>query len=174
MVRKIEIVPYDPVWLKIFEIEVKNIREVLGSHLVVIHHIGSTAIFSMLAKPTIDMLLVVMNLAKLDGLNNRMQELGYEPKGENGIPGRRYYRKLEGEVHRFHLHAFEVGHPEIKRHLNFRDFLREHADEARAYQDLKLRLSAEFPFDSKKYTSGKTAFIRMIDKRAGNWRLDSD
>ena len=173
MVRKIEIAPYDSAWQIIFEIEKKSIREVLSPHLIAIHHIGSTAIFNMAAKPTIDILLVVKNLKKLDACNDEMQKLGYQPMGENGISGRRYYRKLEGEVHWFHLHAFEVGHPDINRHIYFRDYLREHPDEAQAYQELKLQLSTEFPFDASGYTSGKTGFIQAIDQLASDRRIAS-
>jgi len=170
MVRKIEIVPYDPDWPEKFEIEAQSIRQVLDAHLIAIHHIGSTAIFNMAAKPTIDILLVVKNLEKLDACNDEIQNLGYQPMGENGIPGRLYYRKLEGEVHRFHLHAFEVGHPDINRHINFRDYLREHPDETQAYQELKLQLTAEFPFDASGYTSGKTGFIQAIDQLTSDRR----
>jgi len=173
MVRKIEIAPYDSAWQIIFEIEKKSISEVLSPHLIAIHHIGSTAIFNMAAKPTIDILMVVKNLEKLDACHDEMQKLGYQPMGENGIPGRRYYRKLEGEVHRSHLHAFKVGHPDINRHINFRDYLREHPDETQAYQELKLQLSAEFPFDASGYTSGKTGFIQAIDQLASDRRNTS-
>ena len=168
MVGKIDILLYDPGWPEKFEIEAQSISEVLDALLIAIHHIGSTAIYNMAAKPTIDILLVVKNLKKLDACNNKMRQLGYQPVGEDGIPGRRYYRKLEGEVHRFHLHAFKVGHPDINRHINFRDYLREHPDEVQAYQELKLQLSAEFPFDASGYTSGKTGFIQAIDQLASD------
>ena len=174
MVRKIEVIPHDPAWPKDYEDEANRVSNVLGPYLIAIHHIGSTAIDNIAAKPTVDILLVVTSHEKLETCTDEMRKLGYRSKGENGIPGRRYYQKLEGEVHKFHLHAFETEHPEIERHINFRDYLWAHPEEAQDYQELKLRLADVFPNDSQNYTSGKTALIRVIDQRAAAWRKESN
>jgi len=134
------------------------------------HHIGSTAIPGAWAKPIIDILLVVSDLASLDGRDEDMIALGYLPKGENGITGRRYYRKGTDDVHTHHVHAFPVGHPDIARHLTFRDYMCAHPDDARAYSDLKRSLAAQFSEDVDRYVAGKDAFIREMDRRALAWR----
>ena len=169
MPRKVEVLPYDPSWPSAFEEEVARLRDPLGEILVAIHHIGSTSIPSLAAKPIIDILLVDRDHGQLDARKESMIALGYEPKGEYGIPGRRYFRKCRGDVHLFHIHAFEFGHPEIARHLNFRDYLRDHPREAQAYQDLKQRLAELFPNEPNLYNSGKTDLIRAVDKRAAHW-----
>lgn len=170
MPRMIEVVPYDPNWVRKYEVEAKKLVEVFGDDLMEIHHIGSTAITGMHAKPTIDVLIVVKDIEAVETLNRVMREMGYKPKGENGIPGRRYFQKLAGEVHQFHVHTYEDGHPEIHRLLNFRDFLRTHSEEARAYQALKLDLASKYTFEPNKYTDGKHTLIGEIDQRAAAWR----
>src|SRR5688572_23286552 len=100
-----------------------------------------------------------------------MELLGYEVMGEFGIPGRRYFRKDDGEGIRAHqIHTFEASSDQARRHLAFRDFLIAHPDEANQYSALKRRLAAEHPHDADSYMDGKDAFIQQIDRRAAVWR----
>lgn len=170
MRRRIEIVPFDEQWASQFEAEAERIRVVLGSEAVGIYHIGSTAIPGIKAKPTLDFLVEVRSLRRVDELSGRLESLGYQAKGENGITGRRYFQKLDGVNHTHHLHIFETGHPDIERHLNFRDYLRLHPDEALAYSELKERLVEAFREDPDGYTDGKDAFVRDIDQKAKEWK----
>jgi len=170
MVREVNVVSYNPDWPDQFQVEADLITDSLGENVNSVHHMGSTAIPGMIAKPTIDILLVVKSHDVLDANQQALGALGYLPKGENGIPGRRYYVRLEGEFHRCHVHAFEEGHPEVERHLLFRDYLRSHPDEAQAYGSLKLKLVEQFPRDPQSYTEAKSEFIREIDQRAAAWQ----
>jgi GrpB-like predicted nucleotidyltransferase (UPF0157 family) len=68
------------------------------------------------------------------------------------------------------VHVFQTGSPEIRKYLDFRDYLMEHPDEARAYEQLKLDLAGRYPHNSDGYTQGKDAFIRGILHRAELWR----
>lgn len=174
MARIVEVVPYDPAWPETYRSEIKQIGGVVGANLIIAHHIGSTAVPGMAAKPTIDILLVVRDLDLLDACNAAMMDLGFQPKGEHGIPGRRYFQKVDGEVHLVHIHGFENGHPDVARHINFRDYLTAHPETAEAYQSLKLQLAVRFKFEPAQYTSGKDAFIRAVDARAAAWRADSE
>jgi GrpB-like predicted nucleotidyltransferase (UPF0157 family) len=120
--RKIEVVPYDPLWRKAFEAEAKNVGSVLGENVVAIHHIGSTAIPNIYAKPVIDLLVEVKDITEVDGRSLAIEALDYEVMGEFGISGRRYFRKDNEEGIRTHqIHAFETGSAEIERHIAFRD-----------------------------------------------------
>lgn len=173
MARQIEIVTYNPEWPAIYEQEANHIKGVLAGTLVTIHHIGSTAIPGLSAKPTIDLLLVVTMHTVLDAKQAAMRSLGYQPKGEHGLPGRRYFVKSAGEVHLFHLHAFERGHPEIDRHLDFRDYLRTHPAHAEAYRALKQDLVKQFSQQPQAYTRGKETFIRKIDRLAAQGKTSA-
>ncbi len=168
--RRIEIVPHDPGWAQAFEAEAARLREAFGEELLAIHHMGSTAVPGLPAKPIIDMLPEVRDIDAIDDLNDAMVALGYTPKGENGIPGRRFFSKDLDGVRRFHLHVFQTGDPEIARHLDFIDYLKAHPAAARAYANLKQRLAREHATDISRYTDGKGEFIRGIDDRANAWK----
>lgn len=159
---EVVVVPYNPEWPKLFEAEMKVVASVFGSELVRSHHIGSTSIPEMCAKPVIDILLEVADLNRVDRLASKMISVGYEVKGEFGIPGRRYYRKDVQGVRKFQIHTFQVGSAEIRRHLAFRDHLLNHPDDASIYKSLKMRLAAEFPNSMEGYIEGKSSFIRKI------------
>jgi GrpB-like predicted nucleotidyltransferase (UPF0157 family) len=91
--RKVEVVPHDPKWRSAFEVESNQVAEALGENVVAVHHIGSTAIPGIYAKPIIDLLVEVKDIVQVDRQSLSMQALGYEVMGEYGIPGRRYFRK---------------------------------------------------------------------------------
>jgi GrpB-like predicted nucleotidyltransferase (UPF0157 family) len=86
--RKVEVVPHDLKWRDAFEIESKSVAHALGENVVTIHHIGSTAIPNIYAKPIIDLLVEVKNITDVDGQSSAMESLGYEVMGEFGIPDR--------------------------------------------------------------------------------------
>jgi GrpB-like predicted nucleotidyltransferase (UPF0157 family) len=162
------VVPHNPEWAALFLAESDRIQHVFGGAAVVIHHIGSTAIPNTWAKPIIDILVVADDLAAIDQKQSGMAALGYEPKGEFGIEGRRYFRKEDGAGRRtHHVHVFEQGSEHIERHLVFRDFLRSHPDWAEKYSDLKRTLAENRVAN---YTDEKTEFVRHIEQMARQWR----
>lgn len=167
--RRVEVTAYNPDWPALYAAEAGVLAGLLGEELVRTHHIGSTSVPELRAKPIIDILAEVRDVERLDSLDGRMAAAGYTPMGEYGICGRRYYFKGTPELHTHHLHAFTEGHPEIRRHLLFRDYLREHPDAAREYAALKDSLAARFPTDIEAYVAGKDAFIRELDRRAAQW-----
>ncbi|MBF0548435.1 MAG: GrpB family protein [Candidatus Riflebacteria bacterium] len=168
--RKVEVAPHDKNWRNAFEIESKLVAEALGDNVVKTHHIGSTAIPGIFAKPVIDILIEVKNIAEVDKYNSAMESLGYEAMGEFGIPGRRYFRKDNNEGQRTHnIHSFLAGSEEIKRHLAFRDYMIAHSEDAQKYSELKRKLAKEFPTDINKYMDGKDSFIKEIDQKAAKW-----
>jgi GrpB-like predicted nucleotidyltransferase (UPF0157 family)/predicted GNAT family N-acyltransferase len=164
--RIIKIVPYQSNWPEMFEAEAKLIQQALGSTCIAIHHIGSTSVPGLCAKPIIDILPVVKNIQEVDGATKAMEQLGYEAKGEFGIAFRRYFQKGK-ETRTFNVHVYEEGDPEINRYLKFRDWMRTHEEDARAYAQLKMELAEKFPEDILQYTSGKDAFIAAVDAKDG-------
>jgi GrpB-like predicted nucleotidyltransferase (UPF0157 family) len=165
-VRRIRVVPYDPGWSRLFEVEADRIASILGPEVVVIHHVGSTAIPGISAKPIIDMLVVVRDIAKVDDFNEEMIGLGYWPRGERGIPGRRFFIKGDDAHRTHHVHTFQAGHSQIEELLNFRDYLIAHPQEAQAYGQLKEALARQFPEDIGGYMAGKDGMIQDILHKA--------
>lgn len=170
MPRIIELTPYNPNWPAKYELEAQQLVTVFGDQLISIHHIGSTAIPGIKAKPIIDIMVVVQEIEKVEGFNPGMIRLGYTPRGEAGIPGRRYFRKDRDGTRSHHVHVYAKEHAAIQTQLNFRDFLRAHPEDALAYSRLKESLAAEYRYDSVTYTESKTGFIMEINQRAAQWR----
>ena len=164
---RVRMVPHDPNWRQEFRQEAGRISAAAGSNAVAVHHVGSTAIPGIYAKPVIDLLLVIQDLAALDEKQLEMEALGYEARGEYGIPGRRFFRRDDKHGDRTHqVHAFEDGSPQIARHLAFRDYMIAHPETAQEYSDLKRELAAQHPSDIEAYMDGKNEFIQEVDKRA--------
>ncbi|PAB60367.1 GrpB family protein [Anaeromicrobium sediminis] len=167
-IRIIEVVPHNSEWKEEYEKEAKKIYSIMGNEIAEIHHIGSTSIPNIYAKPIIDILIGVKDIKNVDKYNNEMEKLGYIAKGEYGILGRRFFLKgLYNRTH--HLHVFQIGNPEIKRHLNFRDYMLVHSKEAEDYEKLKKELAIKFRYDNEGYCNGKNDFIKDIDKKAEEW-----
>jgi len=171
---RIVLAEHDPAWAEAFTREAERIRPAFGRLLIQLHHIGSTAVPGLAAKPVIDMLAVVSDVHQLDRHTAAFDALGYEAMGEYGLPGRRYFRRNDSAGVRTHqVHAYAPGSADdIERHLAFKDFLRAHPDAARAYHDLKQRLIDECHDDMNCYSNGKTAFIRDIERRAAEVRTE--
>ena len=167
----IVLAPHSATWAEAFEREASAIADALSGLSIELHHIGSTAIPGIVAKPVIDMLGIVPALEALDARADRLAALAYEALGEFGIAGRRYFRKDAPDGARTHqLHAFAAGAPEIQRHLDFRDYLRAFPAEAAAYAALKEGLAARCGSDMHAYSDGKTEFIRAVERHAAMWR----
>lgn len=170
MIIEVRVRPHDPEWSRSFDQEAQNLRALWGANLLAAHHIGSTAIPSIVAKPIVDMLVEVHSVALLDELVPQMEASGYQALGEYGLPGRRYFRKEHPDGSRsHHIHAYETGSSEIHRHLAFRNYLLAHPVIANAYSTLKRRLAADHPHDSQAYMDGKAPFIRKVEAQALAW-----
>ncbi len=166
--RTIEVVTYDENWMSLYSEEAEKLRDLLKEELIDIHHIGSTSIIGMKAKPVIDILSVVKDINQIDLYNDQMIAIGFLPKGENGIPGRRYFQK-GGDLRTHHLHLFQQGNQHIERHLAFRDYLRAHPDMMLAYGNLKEELARKYRYDVQAYIEGKHDFVQQIEKKALVW-----
>ena len=172
MTRKVDVVPHNPNWRSLFETESKQIAIAFGENVIAIHHIGSTSIETIYAKPIIDILVEVSSIAKVDAQNSAMQLLGYEYMGEFGIKDRRFFLKDNSAgIRTHHVHVFEFGSAQIARHIAFRDYLNVHLEDAQAYNILKQSLAEKYPHDIDRYIDGKSGFIQEIDRKAAEWRM---
>lgn len=171
--RIVEVVPHNSGWRTAFEEEAAQIRQAMGETVAAIHHIGSTAIAQIHAKPIIDILVEVHNLDQVDTRNSAMEALGYTAMGEFGMPGRRYFRKeTTAGVRTHHVHTFAVGTAEAERHLAFRDYLNAHPAIAQHYSELKQKLAQAHSSDIEAYMDGKDPFIRETEQAALDWYRD--
>lgn len=165
-----ELVPHNPRWAQRAEREAERLRLALGPALVGVHHIGSTAIPGIDAKPIVDLMPIVTSLDQFDRSSRVVERIGYRVWGESGIEGRRYCTLSAADGRReVQVHVFAVGSRHIARHLAFRDYVRAHAEEARAYEAEKRRCRDVHPGDSHAYAEAKSAWVRAAETRAMEW-----
>ena len=165
------LVASNPTWPVAADRALTAVRAALGDGLVGAHHIGSTAIPGVPAKPILDLLIEVRDRESLERTGATLTALGYEGMGEFGIAGRRYFRHHDAAgVRTHHLHAYVAGDPHVARHLAFRDYLRAHPDVAAAYGELKRALEQAWPDLGPGYVQGKAPFIHSHERAALDWR----
>jgi GrpB-like predicted nucleotidyltransferase (UPF0157 family) len=166
------LVEHDLAWRAIAARETERLRGALGPVLVTVHHIGSTAIPSIRAKPIVDLLPVVRSLTEVDARRVNIEALGYVWWGEMGIEGRRYCILSDGPAERrvAQLHMFAFGSERIERHVAFRDYLLAYPEEARAYEAEKMRARELHPGDVNAYNAAKGEWIRECEGRVAAWR----
>ena len=170
--RKVEVVPHNPNWRKVFDVESRLIADALGANVVAVHHMGSTAIPDIYAKPIIDFLVEVQDIIQVDDYGSKMESLGYQVMGEFGIPDRRFFMKDTPKGIRIcHVHIFNTCSSQIKRHLGFRDYLIAHPKLADEYSELKRKLAIEYSTDIDSYIAGKAEFIKQIDRQVAQLNL---
>jgi GrpB-like predicted nucleotidyltransferase (UPF0157 family) len=167
--KSVEIVAYTPEWSEFYKHESQHLQKTLGDHLREIYHIGSTAIPNMPAKPVIDIMLACENLDAIDDITQKLNKLNYYNIRRQIIPHLSFFVRRQDEKIRFHLHIHERGSPQIKRHVNFRDYVTAHPLEAARYAELKMKLAEQFREDMNSYVFGKDKLVQEIDTKAKLW-----
>jgi len=166
---RIEVVPYDPRWVEQYEAERMLILGAIGQYVIDIEHAGSTAVPGLAAKPVIDILVGIRDLADASNCIEPLTSLGYEyhPAFEIQLPERRYFKKPAGqELHTHHVHMVETTSNFWRAHILFRDYLRTHPEDAQAYACLKQELAIRFGENREGYTDAKTEFIESVLSKA--------
>ena len=166
----LEIVSYDPEWPLLFLAERDRIAAVMGSLALRIDHHGSTSVPGLAAKPVIDIQVSVERLHPIERYGPRLAQSGYTHVPHPDDAFCPFFHRPAGWPHTHHVHVVEAGGGEERRTLAFRDYLREHADTARQYADLKRRLApqysaSQFP-SHQAYADAKTTFITEVIARA--------
>jgi GrpB-like predicted nucleotidyltransferase (UPF0157 family) len=168
----IEIVSYNNDWPKMFPAEETIIRTALRDNCIAVHHIGSTSVPGLSAKPKIDIIAVAKDRKRAIA---DLEKAGYSHKGEWNIPLKCGFTKRGNTNVNLHL-FFDENHPEVELNLKFRDYLRTHPDVCDEYASLKAKILQDESSQEKidnfpVYTLRKRSFIDNIIKNIGFNRL---
>ena len=147
------LVPWFAEWVKEFDMEKKRIVEVIGQYIVNVHHIGSTAVNGLSAKPIIDIAIEINHFLDGEQCVTALQGLGYSYRGINVLPERHYFSKGEPRTHQIHM--YQTGNRYLLEQINFRDYLRSNELARSEYQQLKLNLANVNKNDKHKYAEEK-------------------
>ncbi len=158
----VRVVPYDSAWPRLFLFEAERLHRLFARKnlSIVIEHTGSTAVPGLAAKPILDILAGYVQGADVQEYVSTFIEAGYVHRGEQGIPGREFFRRGDPRAYHVHLTAIDSGF--WRDHRTFRDCLR--ADNALRdrYAALKLDLEAQFPRDREAYIAAKESFVKDV------------
>jgi GrpB-like predicted nucleotidyltransferase (UPF0157 family) len=156
----VALLPYHEEWPTLFRAEADRIAQVQPLGQLRLEHMGSTAVPGLCAKPIIDILAGYPAGAQPQAYIDGLVSAGYSHRGEQGIPGRHFFRR--GELRTHHVHLAEVNGVFWREHLAFRDALRAEPRLRDAYAALKQELAARHPTDREAYIDGKGPFVREV------------
>ena len=170
------ILPYDQNWPVLFEEERSRISTAVGHIVAGVHHVGSTSIPGMPAKPILDIAVLLHEFEDGERCIKPLENIDYVHKGlEDDIPGDRFFLKghptkescSESEEIRTHIvHMYKLDSPIRRDHFLFRDYLIAHPEAAAEYARLKLALTDKHSDDRASYSAGKRSFIRGVIAKA--------
>jgi GrpB-like predicted nucleotidyltransferase (UPF0157 family) len=164
--QEVSVVAYDPAWPLIFEVEAALLDAAIGPWISGgVHHVGSTSVPGLMAKPVIDILVGVESLAGSRACVELLGPLHYL-HAPYRIEEMHWFCKPDPAARTHHLHLVPTDSQRYRDELAFRDCLRADPDRARTYADLKVRLAEEHRHDREAYTEGKADFIRETLRRA--------
>jgi GrpB-like predicted nucleotidyltransferase (UPF0157 family) len=162
--RAIKVVEYDPAWPGLFDEEKSRISELIGDMVDDIHHVGSTSVCGLCAKPKIDIDAVLRGDAMIADALERVKSLAnFTFHGDPYTDGMWTFTSDHGS-HGTRLYLWGPGNATHVKRMLFRDWLRTHPNDAAEYAALKRRLAREANGDWKFYTGGK--FVARIVRQA--------
>ncbi len=154
------LVPHDPAWKAEFEALRDVYAELCGETLVAIEHVGSTAIAGIVAKPILDIDVVIPGYTVFDEIKRKLESVGYRHNGDQGLPTREVFKRVDERVPHYEgrsvwmchkLYVCPADSPELARHIAFRDYLRKSHGARREYEAIKLDIAARSNGDRKIY-----------------------
>ncbi|HET9662294.1 MAG TPA: GrpB family protein [Thermomicrobiales bacterium] len=163
--NQVLLVDYDPAWPGQYETYRNKIVDALGDKIVLLEHVGSTAVPGLAAKPRIDILLIVEDSSDEGSYVPRLETAGFELHIRES--DWHEHRCLKGFDPPANLHVFSPGCIEIDRMVGFRDWLRTHDDDRQLYESTKRRLAAQQWQFIQDYADAKSEVVEEIRIRAG-------
>lgn len=170
--RKVEVVPYDAAWPRLFDAEEAKIRAALGAAALLVEHVGSTSVPGLAAKPVIDIQLAVRDSADENAYRSALERAGYrliirEPEWFE-------HRLFKGAAPETNLHVFSAGCRELDRCRLFRDWLCVTPQDVALYARTKQQLATQTWAHVQDYADAKQNVIAEIMARAAAWRSVAD
>jgi GrpB-like predicted nucleotidyltransferase (UPF0157 family) len=161
--QEIVVADYDPQWPRWFEQAADRIRSALGEAALELHHVGSTSVPGLAAKPLIDIDLVVPDTTDEDAYVPKLEPLGYVLRVRE--PDWFEHRLLRGYDPPVNLHVFPPDCEEVERMLVLRDWLRAHDEDRELYEQAKRELAAREWKYVQNYADAKSAVVAEIVAR---------
>ncbi len=161
----VQLAPHSAQWKLAFEKEKEDLEMLLGDYIADIHHIGSTSVPDLSAKPIIDILVTLRSFSDMIHLEEKLREAGYEYWEQGSTALRTLFVKGPEEKRTHHIHFTEFQSAEWQKAFAFWNYLRAHPEVLKEYEQLKQHLAEQHPLDRDQYSKGKAGFIKEIIRK---------
>ena len=158
----VKLMPYDAAWQEEYTKEKELLESNLKDYILEIHHVGSTSIKGLWAKPIIDILVVIKDLGDISKIEEILKPYNYENKGPRGIPDRFFFAKGSEDARTHYLHVTLKGSDTYYNQLYFKKYLIDHPEYILKYNNLKKDLAKIYANERPKYTAAKDEFIKEV------------
>lgn len=161
--------PHQKEWSENAKNAVRLLKQLLGDIAIDIQHVGSTAIFSIHAKPIIDIAVAVEDLNDMISYVDTLKHNNIIFRGEV-VAGEVLFVMGDNDIRTHHIHIVKWKGTEWNNYINFRDYLNAYPEKAMMYDSCKQKLATQFPNDRASYTAGKEEIIQHLLAEARIWR----
>lgn len=162
----VELEDFSLEWAKDYKKEEELLKSALTDRIKEIHHVGSTSIKGLKAKPVIDILIVLNSLDKINEVEEILREYDYNNRGQQGVSDRYFFAKGPEDARTHYIHFVEPNSNTYYNLVLFKRYLLDHPEYIDKYCELKQRLAEEYADDRKMYTASKSEFITSVIKLA--------
>ncbi len=162
----VELENYNSAWKEDYKKEEKLLKDVLKDRIIEIHHVGSTSIEGLKAKPVIDILVVINSLDEITEIEDILKDYDYSNRGQQGVADRYFFAKGPEDSRTHYIHFVEPKSNTYYNLVYFKRYLIEHPKYIKKYCDLKEDLAIKYANERPKYTAGKNEFITGVIKLA--------
>lgn len=153
-------------WRGEYQKEATFLKEILKDYIIEIEHVGSTSVRGLLAKPIIDILIVINSFDDIPKIENLLKDYGYINHGPHGIVDRYFFTKGPDEARTHYIHFTTPKSNTYYDLKYFKSYLINHPEYIEKYNSLKKDLASKYANERPKYTAGKHEFISKVIKLA--------
>lgn len=166
--KKVVVVPYDEIWKTEFEKIKVDLLKVLENDVLAIEHVGSTSVEGLAAKPVIDIDIIIKDYNSFELVKSKLASIGYIHEGDMGIKDRQAFKYTDKpQFMKHHLYVCPEYSEELKRHIAFRNYLRDHKEDRDWYAKVKILAAKYYPEDIDSYMKAKKPCGAEILKKCG-------
>ena len=166
--NKVIVLPYDAAWKSAFEAIRDELEAALGDLIIGTEHVGSTSVEGMSAKPCIDMDVIIKDYSAFGEIVRKLGAIGYIHEGDLGIKDREAFKYTDKpHLMTHHLYVCPRESEELRRHIVFRDFLRQNPEAVKKYSQVKERAAKLFPDSIDRYIEYKSPCIEELYRECG-------
>lgn len=163
----VRLMPYTREWADTGTLVKRELLSVLGTKVIEIAHVGSTAVPGLKARPIIDIAVGVRSFSDIPKYFEELGRLGYNHRGDTDNENQIFLTAIKNHLN-VYIHIVIHGKTLWNSYIVFCDCLKKDTDIHQKYEQLKISLAARFAFDRRSYTAGKSEFVRRVLRLKGD------